>query len=129
MVILAEMIKDDPTPPQLTGLMLHDLGGEISSLISAGHRPIYSREGVRGVAHRLGIDITFEALHAREFTPPDNRTLIDEQADHFLKHLDDIRNHSSYEEYARRAEQVRKRAYRTGVQRPSQLILAGKTKV
>ncbi len=120
------MVKDDPTPPQLTGLMLHDLGGEMATLIGEGHRPTYTKDGVRGIAHRLGIEITFEAMHVREFTPPDNRGEIDEQADRFLNYLDDIRKHSSYDEYARRAEQIRKRAYRTGIQRPSQLILAGK---
>ena len=129
MVILAEIVRDDPTPPQLTGLTLHDLGGEMATLVGEAHRPTYTRDGVRAIAHRLGLDITFEEIHLREFIPPDDREKIDDLADRFLNHLADIQNHASYEDFARRAEKARIRAYRTGIQHPVQLILAGKMNV
>jgi ubiquinone/menaquinone biosynthesis C-methylase UbiE len=123
-LLIAEYIRDNPTPPQMSLMAMHDLGGDIARLAGISHRAFYDKSEVLAIIDSLGLD----NLRTAEYTAPEITTdpvEINRQADNFFSSLSAIAGNPSYTHHTNEAVVARLRAVRTGIQRPAQLIVLG----
>ena len=123
-LIVNEMYCDGQTPPRTTHVALHHLEGLIDTCRGQCHQPTWTRDRIVEMFKTL--DLTDVHIFDDVETDPDLRRKLEEKAVRVAAEVEELRGQGIYEEISRRHELVRELFSRHGIERCTQLVLAGR---
>lgn len=122
--VINEMYRDNQTPARETHVMLHQLAGEIDSLLGEYHGETFTRKALVELFETLGLQET-NVFDDYETAPG----LIEEQVKKvqgITKKAEKTKGYPQYEEFMRRAKEIQAKYEQDSIDRCTQLIMMGR---
>jgi len=112
--VVREMHRDNPTPPQLTHVLMHDWWGEVNTRQGQFHRPSFTRAEIQGILGRLALPgMEVLDLPGDKRDPKDKKTL-DFLCERNLELAESMKEEEDYGDFKTKALELNRRAREYG---------------
>ncbi|MGF9697956.1 MULTISPECIES: class I SAM-dependent methyltransferase [Paenibacillus] len=125
LILINELVSDDPNEAQLTHIMYHHFSADIDQRLGIYHRHTYTRQEVKDIVTCGGISIRW----TYEYNEPKQDVMAEQDirlvSEACKKHMERATAFEDYAAFAERGNSIMERLKTVGIQRPTQIMILG----
>jgi len=122
--IVNEMFNDNQSEAQKTHVLLHHLGGEIDTLLGEYHGKTLKKQEIVDIVKEAGVNV--EDVFEDYETDPEMAKKLATKIEKLDKKVEKTKGYQQYEEFRRRAQEVKESFNKSGIERCTQLVVIGR---
>lgn len=123
-LVVAEMHRDGQTEPQRTAVCIHHWAAEVDTALGVVHHPTLARQELIELVDALGVqNVKLYDFFDTDSDPQEAVEQVEDYLDRFLQRAEGAPNSAALKQ---RAEALRQRLHRGGVQREPVVVIVGR---